>query len=406
MTWNWQHWNWPEFSYNQTELDRYERQFLQSFGMLLGAFKHIRDDDKSTLIVDIISEEAIKTSEIEGEHLNRYSVHSSLRRHFGLDAENRRIPLAEQGISEMMIDVYESFAAPLTHETIYRWHTMLTKGRTDLEDIGRYRTCLDAMQVVSGPLHRPIVHFEAPPSHQVMQETDRFITWFEDTAPDGRNPLPALTRAGIAHLYFVCIHPLEDGNGRIGRAIAEKSLAQSFGQPTLLALSHIIQKHKKAYYDALEHNNTAIEITDWLVYFSETILQAQARTQSMIDFVIEKIKLYDKVRGQLNERQDKLLMRMFREGPEGFTGGLSVRNYLVITGASRATATRDLQDLVEKNILTRTGELKGTRYHLNIALIRKDKPFAGENTRQGQLCVSPINLMFLLSFYHSPPACF
>lgn len=135
----------------------------------------------------------------------------------------------------------------------------------------------------------------------------------------------------------------------------------------MIALSHTIQKHKKNYYDALEHNNKDIEITDWLVYFSKTIVTAQLRTQNMIDFVIEKTKLYDKARGILNERQEKLLTRMFREGPDGFIGGLSVKNYLSITGASRATATRDLQDLVEKNILTRTGELKGTRYQLNIA---------------------------------------
>src|SRR5690606_18273883 len=115
-----------------------------------------------------------------------------------------------------------------------------------------------------------------------------FMKWFQDTAPDGSSPLPAFTRTGITHLFFVCIHPLEDGNGRIGRAIAEKALAQSFGQPTLIALSHTIQKHKKAYYDALEHNNKGLEITDWLVYFSKTILQAQLRTQSLIDFVIEK----------------------------------------------------------------------------------------------------------------------
>src|SRR5690606_29670870 len=121
---------------------------------------------------------------------------------------------------------------------------------------------------------------------------------------------------------------------------------------------------KKAYYDALEHNNKGIEITDWLEYFSKTVLQAQLRTQSMIDFVIEKTKLYDRVRGLLNERQEKLLARIFREGPDGFTGGLSVKDYLSITGASRATATRDLQDLVQKNILTRKGELKSTRYHL------------------------------------------
>src|SRR5690606_14628548 len=125
-----------------------------------------------------------------------------------------------------------------------------------------------------------------------------------------------------------------------------------------IALSHTSQKHKKAYYDALEHNNKGIEITDWLVYFSKTILQAQLRTQSLIDFVIQKTKLYDRARGLLNDRQEKLLARMFREGPDGFTGGLSVKNYLSITGASRATATRDLQYLVDDKILTRSGELK------------------------------------------------
>jgi len=147
MVWNWQRPEWPVFVYQEAELDVYERQFLQTSGALMGAFKHIRDDDKNTLIVDIISEEAIQTSEIEGEHLNRDSVQSSLGRYFGLDTENRRIPLAEQGISEMMIDVYESFADALTHETIYGWHRMLTIGRRDLIDIGRYRTFSDSMQV-------------------------------------------------------------------------------------------------------------------------------------------------------------------------------------------------------------------------------------------------------------------
>src|SRR5690606_29032515 len=138
-----------------------------------GAYKHIHDDDKNALIIDIISEEAIQTSEIEGEHLNRDSVQSSLKRHFGLTTEARRIPPAEQGISEMMIDVYETFADALTHDTIYRWHSMLTKGRRDLIDIGRYRTFSEPMQVVSGPLHRPLVHFEAPPSEQVRSEARR-----------------------------------------------------------------------------------------------------------------------------------------------------------------------------------------------------------------------------------------
>lgn len=140
MAWNWQHNKWPDFVFQQAELDVYEHQFLQTSGIIIGAYKHLHDYDKNTLIVDIISEEAIQTSEIEGEHLNRDSVQSSLRRYFGLDTENRRIPPAEQGISEMMIDVYETFADALTHETIYRWHEMLTKGRSDLIDVGPPRS--------------------------------------------------------------------------------------------------------------------------------------------------------------------------------------------------------------------------------------------------------------------------
>jgi Fic family protein len=178
MAWNWQHPQWSNFVYQQAELEVYEREFLKTSGILIGAFTHIHDDDKNTLIIDIISEEAIQTSEIEGEHLNWDSVPSSLKRHFGLTTENRRVPPAEQGISEMMIDVYETFAEALTPDTIYRWHSLLTKWRRDLIDIGRYRTFSEPMQVVSGPLHRPLVHFEAPPSQQVMQEMNA-LTFFK-----------------------------------------------------------------------------------------------------------------------------------------------------------------------------------------------------------------------------------
>jgi Fic family protein len=200
----------------------------------------------------------------------------------------------------------------------------------------------------------------------MRREMTRFIAWFNQTAPDGSIPLPALTRAGIAHLYFVCIHPFEDGNGRIGRGIAEKALAQSFGQPTVIALSHVIQQHKKRYYTMLERSNKDNQIDDWLVYFAETILAAQAYTQQAVDFVIEKTKLYDAVRGRLNERQDRVLARMFREGVEGFKGGLSAENYLTLTGTSRATATRDLQELVDLGALIRTGQNKSTRYWLKL----------------------------------------
>lgn len=267
----------------------------------------------------------------------------------------------------MMVSLYRRFQEPLSHATLFGWHRMLTTGRRDLKDIGRYRTHAGPMQVVSGPVHAPQVHFEAPPSDRMAAEMDAFIAWFNRTAPNGASPLSALIRAGMAHRYFEYIHPFEDGNGRIGRALAEKALAQCLGQPTLLALADIIGRHKRAYYDALEQANQDNEITGWLEYFALMLLEAQVRTQARIEFLIAKARLYDRLRGQLNARQEKVLARMFREGPDGFTGGLSADNYIRITQTSAATATRDLQDLVQKGALTRVGERRYTRYYLDLA---------------------------------------
>jgi Fic family protein len=243
---------------------------------------------------------------------------------------------------------------------------MLMSGDRRIDVVGGYRTHSDPMQVVSGGIHDPKAHFEAPPSSKMKDEMAAFVAWFNETAPNGKRQLPALTRAGIAHLYFVSIHPFEDGNGRIGRALAEKSLAQDLGRPSLIALAYTIEHSRKAYYAALERNNKDIEITDWLTYFAETILEAQRNTIKRLDFCLAKTRLYDKLRGQLNARQEKAIARMFREGIDGFEGGLSAENYIRITKSSRATATRDLQDLVAKGALIRTGELRHTRYHLNI----------------------------------------
>jgi Fic family protein len=224
------------------------------------------------------------------------------------------------------------------------------------------------MQVVSGAIHAPKVHFEAPPSADVPSEMTRFINWFNRTGPGGTEPLPALTRAGIAHFYFVCIHPFEDGNGRIGRAIAEKALAQNLGRPTLTALAATILAKRKGYYEALERNNTETEITDWLSWFAATVIEAQRRTMALIEFLIDKTRLLDRLSGLLNERQQKVLVRMLREGPQGFAGGLSASNYISITEATTATATRDLADMVTKGALVREGERRHARYHINIPL--------------------------------------
>ena len=191
-----------------------------------------------------------------------------------------------------------------------------------------------------------------------------FCQWFNDTAPNGSTPLPALTRAGLAHLYFECIHPFDDGNGRIGRAIAEKALAQGTGQSSLIALSLTIEQQRHKYYREIELANKDLEADRWLNWFADTVLSAQRHTLGWLEFLIAKTKLLDRLRGQINARQEKALLRLMREGPEGFKGGLSAGNYQSITGAPPATARRDLVELVALGALRRTGELRGTRYWL------------------------------------------
>ena len=355
MEWNWQQKKWPEFTYDSGALQDYERDFLHKAGVVQGSFLHINQEDKDSLLVALMSEEALKTSKIEGENLDRTSMQSSLRRQFGLAAEHRKVPPAEQGIAEMLVDLYRTSDQPLTHEKLFSWHRMLTNGRRDLRVMGGYRSHADPMQIVSGSASEPKVHFEAPPSAQVPEEMDAFLTWFNDAAPGGGASQLPLARAGIAHIHFESIHPFEDGNGRIGRAISEKALSQSLGRPTLLALASTIEQGRKDYYLALQKASRTLDLTDWLVYFSQTTLAAQDYTLRLIAFLIEKGKFFDRFGSELNERQAKVLRRMFDAGPEGFEGGLSAENYLSLTRTSRATATRDLQQLVETGALKRAG---------------------------------------------------
>ncbi len=368
MKWNWQQPDWPDFSWKQARLLKAEALFLLEAGEYAGTAKHLGAEDREQLTVEAMSTEAVTTSEIEGEILDRASVQSSIRRQLGLATDHRKIGAAEQGVSEMMVDLHHTFAEPLSHEMLFRWHRMLTTGRRDLKNVGSYRTHVKPMQVVSGAIHGPKVHFEAPPSALVPAEMSRFIDWFNHSAPGNAGPLPALTRAGIAHLYFICIHPFEDGNGRVGRAIAEKVLAQSLGHPTLTALAATILAKRNAYYAALEANNKHQEITPWLTWFAATAIEAQRRSIALVDFLIDKTRLLDRLRDQLNERQKKALLRMLREGPKGFEGALSAGKYASITGASPATATRDLADLVAKQALVRSGEQRHTRYEIAIPL--------------------------------------
>ena len=366
MRWNWQQHDWPEFHWKDGILAAAEAAFLQGAGVLVGSAKHLDDDARQQVLVDAMSVEALTTSEIEGEMLNRASVQSSIQRQLGFLSDKLKVQPAEQGISELMVDLYRGVDETLTEDRLFTWHRMVVSGRTDLRDVGRYRTSNEPMQVVSGASYAPKIHFEAPPSKRVRREMARFVTWFNRTAPDADRALPALTRAGIAHLYFESIHPFEDGNGRIGRAIAEKALVQGFGQPVIVALGRSILAHHGDYYRELEHANKSNEVSQWLRWFGAIALEAQYRTFAQLDFVIHKTRLLDSLAGRINERQEKVLLRMLQEGPEGFAGGMSAKKYSTIAGTPPATTTRDLAGLVEAGALVRSGELKHTRYALNL----------------------------------------
>jgi len=229
MAWNWQISGWPEFRYDAAAMATFEQRFLLSSGEILGAVQHVRPTERDQLRIELLSDEAMKTSAIEGEILDRQSVQSSLRRQLGLSPDSYPAKPREQGVAEMMVDVYSTYAEPLTHETLFRWHSMLLSHDRRLDSVGAYRQHEDAMQIVSGRIDRPVVHFEAPPSKQVPDEMVAYVDWFSRTVPDAEKALPALTRAGLSHLFFESIHPFEDGNGRLGRALAEKSLAQNMG---------------------------------------------------------------------------------------------------------------------------------------------------------------------------------
>ncbi|WP_372706413.1 Fic family protein [Brevundimonas sp.] len=365
--WNWQQQAWPEFRWDQRKLMRAEALFAEGAGVVVGASKHLSVDERASLTIELMSHEAVDTSAIEGEPLDRDSVQSSIRRHLGLHSDHRRASPAEAGIAEMMVDLYEQSAAPLAEAVLFRWHRLITNGRTDLKDIGRYRTHDDPMQIVSGPLHAPKVHFEAPPSAEVPNEMARFWRWLERGAPNGSAPLAPVTRAGLAHLWFESIHPFEDGNGRVGRAISEKVLAQGLSSATITGMASTLLKHRKAYYAELERAHRELEITDWLLWFAAKTLEAQQHTLRQVEFVLEKSRLLERVRDQINARQEKALLRLFEAGPEGFLGGMSAANYMKITGAPPATATRDLAALAAKGAVRRTGEKKATRYYLNVA---------------------------------------
>jgi Fic family protein len=367
MQYNWQKPDWPDFKYDLTDsMDRL-LAFAEETGNVSGLLTAVPEGIKVDTLIDTMVAEAIKTSEIEGEYLSRQDVASSIRNNLGLNPKVEPVKDKKaQGVAELMVDVRNSFQETLTEQKLFQWHKMLLKDSQTV-NTGVWRKDEAPMQVVSGAAGREKVHFEAPPSNRVPKEMAGFIAWFNDTAPGGKFELKkAPVRSALAHLYFETIHPFEDGNGRLGRAIAEKELSQTLGRPVMLSLSRQIEAARKSYYHALEMAQRDNDITDWVNYFVEVVLAAQIEAKDLLNFTLHKTKFFDAFKDSFNDRQLKAIKRMLDEGPDGFEGGMTAKKYMSITKTSKATATRDLQALLETGALKAIGGGRSTSYSLNI----------------------------------------
>ena len=368
MTYNWQQKDWPEFKYDTgKDIEDALYAYSEETAHMSGVLKVLPENIHIEAMINIMVAEAVKTSEIEGECLSRPDLMSSIRNNLGLNKEKEPVKDRKAGgAGELMVAVRNSFADVLTEQTLFAWHKMLLKQNTRIRP-GVWRSHKDPMQVISGAAGKENIHFEAPSSAKVPGKMKRFIQWFNDTAPGGKKEMKnAPIRSAIAHLYFETIHPFEDGNGRIGRAIAEKALSQTVGRPILLSLSQTIEADKKAYYKALGNAQKSNEVTGWINYFVSITLKAQLEAKALVDFTLKKARFFDRHKAHLNNRQIKVILRMMEEEPKEFEGGMTANKYISITKASKATATRDLQILAELGVLETKGGGRSTRYELNI----------------------------------------
>jgi len=368
MAYNWQQKDWPNFTYDLSGIEDELFLFAEKTGHVSGIMKALPEDTQMEAIIEIMVAEAIKTSEIEGEYFSRKDVMSSIRNNLGLNKINDPVPDKKAaGVGELLIDVRNTYPDAITKETLFTWHGMLL-GSNEKIKVGEWRDHPEPMQIVSGAMGKEKIHFEAPPSERVPQEMEQFISWFNITGPGGKQEIKkTVVKSAIAHLYFESIHPFEDGNGRIGRAIAEKALSQGTGYPVFLSLSRTIEADKKAYYNALEAAQKTNEITPWIAYFVGVTLNAQGSAEEQINFALKKTRFFDRFRDQFNERQLKVIKRVLEEGPAGFEGGINAGKYSSISKASKATATRDLQDLLQKGALAPlVGGGRSTRYKVNL----------------------------------------
>jgi len=372
--WIWQHADWPTFNWQEEPLAPLLRACALAQGRLVGMAGVVSNTDQARNTLDALLQNIITSSAIEGEQLNVESVRSSLARRLGLDAEGRASPRSE-GLAELMLDATREQAAPLTQERLLRWHHLLFPADEQRLSapvrVGSLRG-EEPMQVVSGRLDRPKVHFEAPPRQGLDEQLSAFLDWFAATrnAPN----LDPFLRAGIAHFWFVTLHPFDDGNGRLTRAITDLALAQ--GEPQAIrfyAMSASILEDRKGYYEILEASQKgSLDITPWLTWFLQTLLRSLEQAKARIDRVLGKARFWQEHGQQaLSAEQIKVLNRLldgdlFNERG-GFADGINAGQYQAVAKVSKATATRHLSDLIEKGCLVRLpGGGRSTRYQINL----------------------------------------
>ncbi len=368
MKYNWQHPDWPGFTYELKGVcEKTLFAFAERVGRVGGLLEGLSEKAQMETVIEMMVSEAVKTSEIEGEYISRRDVMSSIHNNLGLAIPKEQVnDKRAEGAAALMIAVRNHYAEPLSEEMLFYWHETLMRGSKGIKK-GAWRSHEEPMQIISGPVGKEKVHFEAPPSKQVPKEMKAFIKWFNDTAPGGKKEIDKPpVRSALAHVYFESIHPFEDGNGRIGRAISEKALSQGVGRPILLSLSAAIEAKRNVYYNALNAAQYTNDATDWIEYFVQTCLDAQIQAEEKISFTWKKVRLFDRFRDRMNERQLKVVNRMLEEGPHGFKGGMSAKKYMTIAKTSKATATRDLQELVTLGVLLPEGGGRSTRYNVNL----------------------------------------
>jgi Fic family protein len=340
-------------------------------GVLLGKAAALEEQELPLTQRDVWADEAVATAAIEGESLDLLAVRSSIARRLGIASTfTAAVPRNVEALLDVMEDATANWATNLSDERLCQWQAALFPGgRSSLRSIetGRYRAHAEPMQIVSGPVGKETVHYEAPPSNAVAEEMRRFLAWFNDSRDQA--PADGIVRAGIAHVWFESVHPFEDGNGRIGRAIVDMALAQEVRAPNrLLGMAARMHQDQARYYEALNQAQRGTgDATKWLTWFIEAFAASCRTSSGLIDESLARARFWSEHRAAaINERQRKVLNKMLEAGPGRFEGGMTSRKYQSLTGAIRITASRDLAELAEAGLLVRQGAGRSTFYNLPI----------------------------------------